>query len=405
MRGNTVIVVEHDESTMRASDWLVDIGPGAGPQGGRVVAAGPTAEVLANPRSLTAGYLSGRLSIPVPEQRRRPRGPSIVVRGARGHNLKDLTARFPIGLLTCVTGVSGSGKSSFVIDTLLAEASRFVNGSARPPLSCDGVDGLEHIDKVIHVDQSPLGRSGRSNPATYTGIFAELRTVFATLPESRIRGWQPSRFSFNVKGGRCEACTGEGLRRIEMQFLPDVYVTCETCGGRRYNRETLTVTMRGKSIADVLAMNVAEAFDFFVAHPALRIKLEVLRDVGLGYLGLGQSALTLSGGEAQRIKLGRELARKSTGRTLFILDEPTSGLHFGDIKQLLHVLGRLVDEGNTVVVIEHDVDVMKSADHIVDIGPDGGEGGGRLVTSGTPEHVARSTAGHTAPYLRLALGL
>jgi len=403
--GNTVIVVEHDESTMRASDWLVDIGPGAGPQGGRIIAAGPTAEVLANPRSLTAGYLSGRLSIPVPQQRRRPRGPSIVVRGARGHNLKGLTARFPIGLLTCVTGVSGSGKSSFVIDTLLAEASRFVNGSARPPLSCDGVDGLEHIDKVIHVDQSPLGRSGRSNPATYTGIFAELRTVFASLPEAKIRGWQPSRFSFNVKGGRCEACTGEGLRRIEMQFLPDVYVTCEACGGRRYNRETLTVTMRGKSIADVLAMNVAEAFDFFVAHPALRIKLEVLRDVGLGYLGLGQSALTLSGGEAQRIKLGRELARKSTGRTLFVLDEPTSGLHFGDIKQLLHVLGRLVDEGNTVVVIEHDVDVMKSADHIVDIGPDGGEGGGRLVTSGTPEHVARSSGGHTAPYLRLALGL
>jgi excinuclease ABC subunit A len=403
--GNTVIVVEHDEATMRASDWLVDIGPGAGPQGGRVMAAGPTAEVLANPRSLTAGYLSGKLSIPVPEQRRRPRGPSIVVRGARGHNLHGLTARFPIGLLTCVTGVSGSGKSSFVIDTLLAEASRFVNGSARPPLACDGVDGLEHIDKVIHVDQSPIGRSARSNPATYTGIFAELRTVFSVLPEAKIRGWQPARFSFNVKGGRCESCMGEGLRRIEMQFLPDVYVTCEACGGRRYNRETLSVTMRGKSIADVLAMNVAEAYDFFVAHPALRIKLEVLRDVGLGYLGLGQSALTLSGGEAQRIKLARELARKSTGRTLFVLDEPTSGLHFGDVKQLLNVLGRLVDEGNTVVVIEHDTDVMKHADHIVDIGPDGGDAGGRLVVSGSPEHVARSGLGHTAPYLRLALGL
>ena len=401
--GNTVLVVEHDEATMRASDWLVDIGPGAGPHGGRVVAAGPTAEVLANPRSITAGYLSGRLSIAVPEQRRRPRGPSIVVRGAKGHNLQDLTARFPIGMLTCVTGVSGSGKSSFVIDTLLAEAARVCNGAARPPLACDGVDGLEHIDKVIHVDQSPIGRSARSNPATYTGIFAELRTVFAGMPEARIRGWLPARFSFNVKGGRCEACMGEGLRRIEMQFLPDVHVTCESCRGRRYNRETLTVTMRGKNIADVLAMSVAEAHEFFLSHPGLRLKLEVLRDVGLGYLGLGQSALTLSGGEAQRIKLGRELARKSTGRTLFVLDEPTSGLHFGDVRQLLAVLARLVDEGNTVVVIEHDVDVMKCADHIVDIGPDGGDAGGRLVTSGTPEYVARSGLGHTAQYLRQAL--
>jgi excinuclease ABC subunit A len=401
--GNTVIVVEHDEATMRASDWLVDIGPGAGPQGGRVVAAGPTADVLANPRSITAAYLSGRMSIPVPEQRRRPRGPSIVVRGARGHNLADITARFPIGMLTCVTGVSGSGKSSLVIDTLLAEAARVCNGAARPPLDCDGVDGLEHIDKVIYVDQSPIGRSARSNPATYTGIFAELRTVFAGLPDAKIRGWQPSRFSFNVKGGRCEACQGEGLRRIEMQFLPDLHVTCETCRGRRYNRETLGVTMRGKNIADVLEMNVASAYDFFVAHPGLRLKLEVLRDVGLGYLGLGQSALTLSGGEAQRIKLGRELARKSTGKTLFVLDEPTSGLHFGDVKQLLHVFARLVDEGNTVVVIEHDVDVMKCADYIVDIGPDGGDRGGRLVTSGTPEHVAKGGQGHTAAYLRAAL--
>ncbi len=402
--GNTVLVVEHDEATMRASDWLVDIGPGAGPHGGRVVAAGPVAEVLANPRSLTAGYLSGRLSIPVPAQRRRPRGPSIVVRGARGHNLVDVTARFPIGMLTCVTGVSGSGKSSLVIDTLLAEAARVCNGAARPPLPCDGVDGLEHIDKVIYVDQSPIGRSARSNPATYTGIFAELRSVFAGLPDARIRGWQPSRFSFNVKGGRCEVCQGEGLRRIEMQFLPDVHVTCESCKGGRYNRETLAVTMRGKTIADVLAMSVAEAYDFFVAHPALRSKLEVLRDVGLGYMGLGQSALTLSGGEAQRIKLGRELARKSTGKTLFVLDEPTSGLHFGDVKQLLHVFARLVDEGNTVVVIEHDLDVVKCADYVVDIGPDGGGGGGRLVVSGTPEHVARSSAGYTAAYLRAALG-
>ncbi|MBX7083107.1 MAG: excinuclease ABC subunit UvrA [Nannocystaceae bacterium] len=403
--GNTVLVVEHDEATMRASDWLVDMGPGAGPLGGRVVAAGPTAEVLANPRSLTGAYLSGRLSIPVPEQRRRPRGPSIVVRNATGHNLQGLSARFPLGLLTVVTGVSGSGKSTLVIDTLLAEAARVVSGSARLPLPCDGVDGLEHIDKVIHVDQSPIGRSARSNPATYTGIFAELRTVFAQLPEAKVRGWQPSRFSFNVKGGRCEACLGEGTKRIEMQFLADLWVTCEACHGRRYNRETLSVTMRGKSIADVLDMNVADAFDFFVAHPGIRLKLEVLRDVGLGYLGLGQSALTLSGGEAQRIKLARELARKSTGRTLLVLDEPTVGLHFGDVKQLLAVLQRLVDEGNTVVVIEHDLDVIKAADHVVDVGPDGGSGGGRLVTSGTPEYVARSGQGHTAPFLRRTLGM
>jgi excinuclease ABC subunit A len=402
--GNTVIVVEHDEDTMRASDWLVDMGPGAGPQGGRVTAAGPTAEVLANPRSLTGAYLSGRLSIPVPESRRKPRGPSIVVKNARGHNLTGVNVRFPIGMFTCVTGVSGSGKSTLVIDTLLTEAARVVNGAARPPLACDGVDGLEHIDKVIHVDQSPIGRSARSNPATYTGIFAELRNVFATLPEAKIRGFQPARFSFNVKGGRCEGCLGDGSKRIEMQFLPDVFVTCEVCKGRRYNRETLAITMRGKSIADVLDMTVAEAYDFFVAHPGMRAKLEVLRDVGLGYLALGQSATTLSGGEAQRIKLGRELARKSTGKTLFVLDEPTSGLHFGDVKLLLAVLQRLVDEGNTVVVIEHDLDVIKCADHVVDIGPDGGDGGGKLVTSGTPEYVARSDKGHTARYLRRALG-
>ncbi|MBK8236902.1 MAG: excinuclease ABC subunit UvrA [Deltaproteobacteria bacterium] len=401
--GNTVIVVEHDEATMRASDWLVDMGPGAGPLGGRVVAAGPTHEVLAHPRSLTGAYLSGRMQIELPSQRRRPRGPSVLVRGARGHNLQDVTVRFPIGLLTVVTGVSGSGKSSLVIDTLLAEAARVVNGAARPPLPCDGVDGLEHIDKVIHVDQSPIGRSARSNPATYTGIFAELRGVFASLPDAKIRGWQPSRFSFNVKGGRCEGCQGEGVKRIEMQFLADLWVVCEVCGGKRYNRETLSVTMRGKTIADVLAMNVAEACDFFIAHPGMRQKLEVLRDVGLGYLALGQSALTLSGGEAQRIKLARELARKSTGRTLFVLDEPTVGLHFGDVKQLLGVLQRLVDEGNTVVVIEHDLDVIKSADHVIDIGPDGGSGGGRLVTSGTPEYVARSEHGHTAPHLAGAL--
>ncbi len=401
--GNTVIVVEHDEDTMRASDWLVDMGPGAGIHGGRVVAAGRTAEVIANPRSPTGAYLSGRSYIDLPEARRRPRAGSIIVRGARGHNLQGVTVGFPIGLLTCVTGVSGSGKSSLVIETLLREAARVVNGAVRPPLACDGVDGLDLIDKVIHVDQSPIGRSARSNPATYTGVFAELRQLFAQLPEAKIRGWAPARFSFNSKGGRCEICQGEGQRRIEMQFLPDIYVTCEVCGGRRYSRETLAVTLRGKSIADVLELDVADACDFFGAHPAVRSKLEVLREVGLGYLVLGQSAVTLSGGEAQRIKLGRELSRRSTGKTLFVLDEPTSGLHMGDVKQLLHVLQRLVDEGNTVVVIEHDLAVIKSADHVIDIGPEGGSGGGRLVTSGTPEHVARCEGGYTPAYLRRAL--
>jgi excinuclease ABC subunit A len=325
------------------------------------------------------------------------------VRKASGHNLQDVTVHIPLGSLTCVTGVSGSGKSSLIIETLLPEAARQLNGASSFGLPHESIDGLRHLDKVIHVDQSPIGRSVRSNPATYTGIFGELRQVFAGLPEARVRGYLPARFSFNVKGGRCEACQGEGVKRIEMHFLPDLFVTCEACKGRRYNRETLAITMRGKSIADVLDMSVAEACEFFVAHPAVRHKLEVLRDVGLGYVSLGQSALTLSGGEAQRIKLGRELAKKSTGQTLFILDEPTTGLHFADIRQLLSVLQRLVDEGNTVVVIEHDLDVIKSADHVIDIGPEGGDEGGRLVVSGTPEKVAQSASSHTGRYLKRAL--
>ncbi len=401
--GNTVIVVEHDEETMRAADWIVDMGPGAGAAGGRVVAAGPPAHVEACASSVTGAWLSGRVRLPVPAQRRRPQGGAIVVKKASGNNLAGVTARFPVGLLTCVTGVSGSGKSTLVIDTLLPEAARVLGGAGSVPLPHGGIDGLDLLDKVIHVDQSPIGRSARSNPATYTGIFAELRQIYAQLPEAKIRGYTPARFSFNVKGGRCEACQGEGVRRIEMHFLPDLFVTCQTCGGRRYNRETLAITMRGKSIADVLDMSVAQACDFFVAHPQTRHKLEVLRDVGLGYVALGQSALTLSGGEAQRIKLARELARKATGRTLFILDEPTTGLHFGDVKQLVGVLQRLCDEGNTVVVIEHDLDVIKSADHVIDLGPEGGSGGGRIVATGTPEAVAKVEESHTGRYLKRAL--
>jgi excinuclease ABC subunit A len=359
--------------------------------------------VEGHPASVTGAWLSGRLSVPVPAPRRRAQAGAVVVKRATGNNLASVTARFPMGLLTCVTGVSGSGKSTLVIDTLLPEAARVLGGAGAVALPHGGIDGLDLLDKVIHVDQSPIGRSARSNPATYTGIFAELRQIYAQLPEAKIRGYTPARFSFNVKGGRCEACQGEGVRRIEMHFLPDLFVMCQTCGGRRYNRETLAITMRSKSVADVLAMSVAEACDFFVAHPQTRAKLEVLRDVGLGYVALGQSALTLSGGEAQRIKLARELARKATGRTLFILDEPTTGLHFGDVKQLIGVLQRLCDEGNTVVVIEHDLDVIKSADHVIDLGPDGGSGGGRIVASGTPEAIAKSEESHTGRYLRRVL--
>jgi len=397
--GNTVIVVEHDEDTIRRADYLVDMGPGAGTGGGRVVAAGTLAEVLQNPRSPTAAYLSGRAAIPVPERRRRPGAQAIAITRASGHNLRDVSVRLPLGLFTCVTGVSGSGKSTLVIDTLLAEAQRRLNGASTYGLSHQSITGLEHLDRVIHVDQSPIGRSPRSNPATYTGLFTELRSLFAGLGEAKIRGYGPARFSFNVKGGRCESCQGEGVRRIEMHFLPDLYVTCRSCDGRRYNRETLAVTYRGKSIADVLDLAIADACDFFANHPALRRGLETLRDVGLGYLTLGQSALTLSGGEAQRIKLARELARKSTGKTLFILDEPTTGLHFGDVRQLLEVLDRLVDEGNTVVVIEHNLDVIKRADHVIDIGPEGGDGGGRVVAAGPPESIARASESHTGRYL------
>jgi excinuclease ABC subunit A len=401
--GNTVVVVEHDEDTMRAADWIIDMGPGAGVRGGRIVAAGPPEHIRAVVESPTGAYLSGRESIPTPLQRRKSRGGSLAVRGARGHNLQDVTVRFPLGVFTCVTGVSGSGKSSLVIQTLLPEATRELNGASAVGLEHDGVDGLDQLDKVIYVDQTPIGRSARSNPATYTGIFTELRNVYAQLPDAKLRGYAPTRFSFNAKGGRCEACQGDGVRRIAMDFLPDVFVRCQTCGGRRYNRETLAITMRGKSIADVLDMSVLEAHEFFVAHPSIRHKLEVLRDVGLGYISLGQSAVTLSGGEAQRIKLAKQLSKKSTGNTLFVLDEPTTGLHFGDVRQLLEVFSRIVDEGNTLIVIEHDLAVIRAADHVIDMGPEGGDGGGTVVAKGTPEDVAKAKKSHTGAYLKRAM--
>jgi len=401
--GNSVLVVEHDEETIRAADYIVDMGPRAGVHGGQVVAAGTLETILQNPRSVTAGYLTGRLTIPRPLRRRRGAGVSINLRGATGHNLKGVDATIPVGALTVVSGVSGSGKSTLIIDTLLAEAQRRVSGASKFGLPHREITGLHNLDKVIYVDQSAIGRSPRSNPATYTGLFADLRNLFAGLAEAKIRGYSAARFSFNVKGGRCEACQGGGVRRIEMHFLPDIYVACRACEGRRYNRETLSVTYRGKSIADVLASSIGDACDFFSNHPNLRLKLETLRDVGLGYLTIGQSALTLSGGEAQRIKLAKELARKSTGKTLFVLDEPTTGLHFADIAVLLDVFERLVDEGNTVIVIEHNLDVIAHADHVIDIGPEGGDAGGELVASGSPEHVATVKASHTGRYLARTL--
>ena len=400
--GNTVIVVEHDADTIRAADYVVDMGPGAGALGGEVVCAGRQAELLASSRSRTAAHLSGRARIPRPT-RRRAADQWIELRGARGHNLRGVDLRIPVAHLTCVTGVSGSGKSSLIVDTLLPEAQRRLNGAKAWGLAHDALLGLEACDRVVAVDQSPIGRSPRSNPATYTGIFTELRNLFAHTQEARMRGFSPSRFSFNVKGGRCEHCQGEGLRRVAMHFLPDVWVTCRVCRGRRYNRETLAVTFRGKSIADVLDMRVAEACEFFAHQPSLRPRLEVLRDVGLGYLTLGQSATTLSGGEAQRIKLARELARRRSQPGLFVLDEPTTGLHFDDVHKLLEVLERLVDEGNTVIVIEHDLEVIRCADWVLDVGPEGGAGGGGLVAAGPPEAIAANEDSVTGRYLARVL--
>ncbi|HQT62037.1 MAG TPA: excinuclease ABC subunit UvrA [Acidiphilium sp.] len=398
--GNTVLVVEHDEDAIRSADHVIDIGPRAGVHGGELIAEGTVADIAANPRSLTGDYLSGRRAIAVPD-RRRPVDPARMLKlvGARGNNLKTVTGEFPLGVFTAVTGVSGGGKSTLVIDTLYKAVSRRLMGSGQVPAPFDRLDGLDLLDKIIEIDQSPIGRTPRSNPATYTDLFAPIRDWFAELPESRARGYKSGRFSFNVKGGRCEACQGDGVLKIEMHFLPDVFVTCDTCKGKRYNRETLEIRFRDKSIADVLDMNVDEAMGYFSAQPRIRDRLELLGKVGLGYIKLGQAATTLSGGEAQRIKLAKELARRATGRTLYILDEPTTGLHFEDVRKLLEVLHALVDAGNTVIVIEHNLEVIKTADWIIDLGPEGGDGGGEIVAAGTPEDVVGSDRSHTARFL------
>ena len=398
--GNTVIVVEHDEEAILAADHVIDLGPGAGAHGGEVVASGTPAQIKADPHSLTGRYLAGTERIEVPALRTPPQpGRELRVIGATGNNLRDVTVGFPLGLFTCVTGVSGSGKSTLVNDTLLRRALAQLGGGPSDAAPCRGLEGLSHIDRVIEIDQDPLGRTPRSNPATYTGLFAGLRELFSQVPEARSRGYDVGRFSFNVKGGRCEACQGDGVMRIEMHFLPDVYVPCDTCGGRRYNRETLEIRYRGRNIHEVLEMTVEDASPFFRNIPSVHPKLQTLIDVGLGYLKLGQNATTLSGGEAQRVKLARELSKRATGRTLYVLDEPTTGLHFHDVAQLLRVLQRLRDEGNTVVVIEHNLDVIKAADWLIDLGPEGGSGGGELVATGTPEAVARVPASHTGRYL------
>ncbi len=402
--GNTVLVVEHDEETITSADFVVDMGPGAGRHGGRVVAAGPPDAIATAEDSLTGAYLRGDKKIDVPTERRTPRKESLAVRGARGNNLRNVSVKFPLGVFTCVTGVSGSGKSTLVNDTLYAGLARDLYGSSAEPAEHDRIDGLDEVDKVIDIDQSPIGRTPRSNPATYTGVFGDIRDLFSATPDSKLRGYKPGRFSLNVQGGRCASWQGDGLHRIEMHFLPDVFVTCDVCSGRRYNRETLEVLYKGKSIADVLEMTASEALEFLSAIPTARRKLETLVQVGLGYIHLGQQATTLSGGEAQRVKLAKELAKRSTGRTCYVLDEPTTGLHFEDVAKLLSVLHRLVEQGNTVIVIEHNLDVIKTADWIIDLGPEGGSGGGEIIAEGSPEVVADVKASFTGQYLRKALG-
>ena len=398
--GNSVIVVEHDEDASRAADYLIDMGPGAGEKGGYVTAKGTVEEVLQNEDSLTAQYLNGKKFIPVPTQRRKGNGKFIEIKGACTNNLKNVNAKIPLGTMTCVTGVSGGGKSSLILETLFKAINKEMNGSREPTGKYDKLIGIENIDKVIDIDQSPIGRTPRSNPATYTGVFTNIRDCFANLPEAKARGYSAGRFSFNVVGGRCEACKGDGVTKIEMNFLPDVYVACDVCKGKRFNRETLEVKYKDKSIADVLDMTVDEAHLFFAAIPSIKNKLELLQKVGLGYIHLGQQATTLSGGEAQRIKLSKELSKRATGKTLYILDEPTTGLHFEDINKLLKVLQTLVDNGNTVVIIEHNLDVIKSADYIIDMGPEGGDGGGKIIAQGTPEEVAKSKISYTGKYLK-----
>jgi excinuclease ABC subunit A len=401
--GNTVLVVEHDEETIRTADYVVDMGPGAGINGGRLVFAGTPDRLLDEKTSLTGQYLSGRRRIEVPHQRRRSNGREIVIEGASANNLKHLDVSFPLGMFTCVTGVSGSGKSTLVLETLHHLLAQRIYRARIPAGAHRAVKGLEHIDKVVNIDQSPIGKTPRSNPGTYTGVFNHIRDLFARTPEARVRGYKPGRFSFNVKGGRCEACGGDGIVKIEMHFLPDVYVTCDVCRGRRYNRETLEIRYKGKNIAEVLKMTVNQALAFFERIGNIRSKLQTLVDVGLGYVQLGQQATTLSGGEAQRVKLARELSKKGTGKTVYIMDEPTTGLHVDDIRKLLEVLNRLVDTGNTVVVIEHNLDVIKTADYLIDLGPEGGNDGGYLVARGRPEDIAGNAASHTGRWLKKVL--
>jgi len=402
--GNTVLVVEHDEETIMEADYVLDMGPAAGVHGGEVVAQGTPKQVIENPLSLTGRYINGDLEVPVPAKRRTSERWLEIV-GAEGNNLQDVSAKFPLGVMTCVTGVSGSGKSTLVIDTLYRSLAQQLNRSREKAGKLKTITGMEYLDKVVDIDQSPIGRTPRSNPATYTGVFSDIRELFAQLPESKIRGYKAGRFSFNVKGGRCEACSGDGVLKIEMHFLPDVYVQCEVCGGSRYNRETLQVHYKGKSIADVLSMTVNQASKFLENIPRIHTKLQTVRDVGLGYIKLGQSATTLSGGEAQRVKLAKELGKRATGRTVYILDEPTTGLHFDDVRKLMEVLHRLVETGNTVIIIEHNLDVIKTADHVIDLGPEGGRGGGTIVACGTPEQVALNSHSHTGRYLRAYLDL
>ena len=397
--GNTLVVVEHDEDTMRAADFLVDIGPGAGEHGGEVIAAGSVQDIIDCPNSVTGDYLSGRRTIPVPESRRTPAG-WLTVKGAAENNLKGITVKFPLGVFTCVTGVSGSGKSSLVNEILYKELAKRLNRARTIPGRFKGIEGLEQLDKVICIDQSPIGRTPRSNPATYTGVFDMIRDLFASTADAKARGYKKGRFSFNVKGGRCEACAGDGILKIEMHFLPDVYVPCEVCQGKRYNRETLDVKYKGKSIYDVLNMTVEEALKFFEHIPSIQRKIQTLYDVGLSYIRLGQPSTQLSGGEAQRIKLATELSRRSTGKTVYILDEPTTGLHFADVHKLIEILQRLTDSGNTVIVIEHNLDVIKTADYLIDMGPEGGDGGGRMIACGTPEEVAQMSQSFTGQYVK-----
>jgi excinuclease ABC subunit A len=401
--GNTVLVVEHDEDTIRQADWVVDLGPGAGRNGGLVVAEGPVPDIIANDKSLTGDYLSGRKKIKIPKKRRSGKGEILVVKGARENNLKNIDIKIPLGTFVCITGVSGSGKSSFLIEILSKRLSQVFYKSKELPGVHDSVEGLENLDKVIEIDQSPIGRTPRSNPATYTNVFNPIRDLFAGLPESKIRGYKPGRFSFNVKGGRCEACSGQGQNRIEMQFLPDIYVPCEICKGARYNRETLQVTYKGKNIAEVLDLSIEEALEFFANIPRIKRKLKTMNEVGLGYIRLGQPAPTLSGGEAQRVKLSRELSKIATGNTIYILDEPSVGLHTHDVAKLIQALNRLVDKGNTVIIIEHNMDIIKVADHLIDLGPEGGDRGGMIVAEGTPEQVATVPNSYTGQFLKQVL--